>query len=138
MKASGKPLLLTASIIYIIIGALLIIFGILALILAQTVMDLIADAGFAEAIAIMPSGLIGGALFLAFLVPGIVDLIIGIIGTKKSAIASSATFFIVVGIILAAITLIFSITALGIGTIVSLVLPALFIIGGFMNKKDAA
>ncbi len=137
MKSSGKPWLMTASVIYIVIGAILIILSLLALVLSGLIWDFVNSMGVAQAIAFIPFEVLSGVLFLVFLIPGIFDLVIGIIGVKQSGDSSKAMFFIVVGIVLAALTLIGSFSTLGFGTILSLILPALFIIGGFMNKKDA-
>jgi len=81
--------------------------------------------------------LLGGALFVIFLILAAVDLVIGIIGVKQCGDPSKALFFIIVGFILGGLTLISLIVAFSVWNLLGLVMPVLYIVGGFMNKKAA-
>ncbi len=76
-------------------------------------------------------------LFALFLIPAAVNLIIEIIGVKKSSNPLQASFFIVTGIVLSILSLII-VVAMGPLNLPALVMPALFIIGGCLYKRAAA
>ncbi len=129
MNAPGSGLLKVISILYIIFGAIFAVFMLLSLALGSVIADL--AEGFIGGL----GAIVGGVLFLVFLIPAAADLVIGIIGVKKADDQSAATFFIVVGIVLTALTLIGLILSFSALSLLGLVMPVLFIVGGYMNKN---
>lgn len=130
MNAPGKTLLKVVSILFIIFGAIALIVSIIALIGASVVAALVPLAGI----------LIVGTIIM--IIVSVLELVLGIIGLKKCGDPSQANFFIVSGIILcvlALVSLIFSIAGGGfnVTSLIGFVLPILYIVGGFMNKKAA-
>jgi hypothetical protein len=137
MNAPGKGILKAASILFIIFGVISIIASII----------LLAGAGIATAVlGEFGAGALGGllmAVVVLALIVSVLMLVIGIIGVgKRSGDPSKAGFYIVTGVILCILSLI----SLVIGivnnsfqwtSLVSFVLPILYIIGGAMNKKAA-
>ncbi len=132
MNAPGSGLLKVISILYIIFGAIFAVFMLLSLALGPAISSITEGVlgGF--------GAMLGGILFLVFLIPAAVDLVIGIIGVKKAGDPSAAMFFIVVGIVLGVLTLISLITSFSIVSLLGLVMPVLFIVGGVQNKNAAA
>ncbi len=132
MNAPGSGLLKVISILYIVFGAIFAVFMLLSLALGPVISDLTEGllGGF--------GAILGGILFVVFLIPAAVDLVIGIIGVKKAGEPAAALFFIVVGIVLAALTLVGLIMSFSIWSLLGLVMPALFIVGGFMNKNTVS
>ncbi len=133
MNAPAKGLLKVVSILFIIFGAIATIVSLLGV--------------FGSAVLSSVVGAIGGVLLLIMIVAllsSVLHLVLGIIGVgKRSADPSKAGFYIVSGIILVVlglISLILGFTS-DAGTswssYVGFVLPILYIIGGFMNKKAA-
>jgi len=129
MNAPGKTMLKVVSIIYIVIGAICTLLMILSLFLGSLLASLAGD--FFGAL----GAIFGGALFVIFLIPAAVDLVIGIIGLRLCDDPSKALFFIVVGFIMGGLALISLIIAFSIWNLIGLVLPVLYIVGGFRNKK---
>lgn len=130
MNAPGSGLLKVISILYIIFGAIFAVLMLLSLALGPVISNLTEGVlgGYAS--------ILGGILFVVFLIPAAVDLVIGIIGVKKAGEPSAALFFIVIGIVLAALTLLGMFTSgISIASLLGLVMPVLFIVGGFMNKN---
>ena len=135
MNAPGKGLLKVISVLYIVFGAIFAVLMLLSLFLSAMLVPLVADylAGYGAI-----GALVGGILFVVFLVPAAVNLIFGIIGVKSAGNPSKATFFIVTGIILTVLSLsgvVFS--EFSVWNLVPLVMPVLFIVGGALNKKAA-
>ncbi len=136
MNAPGKGLLKVVSILFIIFGAIATIISLLGLLGSAALSSMGEEVGAA----------IGGILMVAMvvaLISSVLELILGIIGIKKCGDPSKAGYFIVVGIILVVISfvpLIIGITSGGFiwTSLVSFVLPILYIVGGFMNKKVVA
>lgn len=129
MNAPGKSILRIVSILYIVFG------GIFALMM---LLSLFFSAGLATLVEGMLGTLgtwIGGLLFVAFLIPAAVDLIIGILGVKYADEPSKTSFFIVIGIILSVLTLISLISSFTVWSLIMLVMPVLYIVGGYMNKN---
>jgi len=132
MNAPGKTMLKVVSIIYIVIGAICALLMILSLFLGSLL------ASLANNIFGALGGILGGALFIVFLIPAAADLIVGIIGVKFCGDPSKASFFIVVGFIMGGLMLISLFSAFSVWNLISLVLPVLYIIGGYRNKKAAS
>ena len=132
MNAPGKSLLKTVSILYIIIGAFFAVLMLLSLAIGPTLMGL----GLGSLLGIF-GGIVGGVLFIVFLIPAAVNLIIGIMGVRRSGNPNNANFFIGVGSILGALTLFSLFGAVTLWNLLGLVMPVLFIVGGSMNKKAA-
>ena len=135
MNAPGQTLLKVVSILYIIFGALFALVALLSLflgsLLTSFVTSLVGDYGA------LVGGAVGIVLFIVFLIIAAVDLVAGIIGVKQCGNPSKATFFIVFGFILGGLSLISFITNFQIGNLIGMVMPVLFIVGGFMNKNAA-
>jgi len=131
MNAPGKTMLKVVSIIYIVIGAICALLMILSLFLGSLL------ASLANNIFGALGGILGGALFIVFLIPAAADLIVGIIGVKFCGDPSKASFFIVVGFIMGGLMLISLFGAFSIWNLLGLVLPILYIVGGFMNRNAA-
>jgi hypothetical protein len=129
-NAPGKTMLQVVSIIFIVFGAIATIVSIIAL--AGSALLTAAVGGF-------------GALFLVVsiiaLASGVLELIIGILGLKKSKDPSKANFFIGWGIAMCVINLITMILSFLPGaafswtSLIGFILPVLYIVGGVMNKK---
>jgi hypothetical protein len=131
MNAPGKGILKVTSILYIIFGSLLALVALLSLVLGPVVASVF--GGFFGAI----GGMVGIVLFIVFLILAAIDLVAGIIGIKQCGDPSKALFFIIFGFIVGGLTFISLITDFSVGNIVGLVMPVLFIVGGFLNKKAA-
>lgn len=131
MNAPGKGILKIVSILYIIFGSLFALLMLLSLFLGSVL------ASWAGSFFGGISALIGGLLFVMFLIPAAVDLIVGIIGLKNSEVPSKAQFFIVTGIVLTALTLILLMFSFTIWGVIMFAMPVLYIVGGYMNKNAA-
>lgn len=126
MEAQGKVMLKVASILYIVSGGLLVLLSLIALV-------------FSSLLANMTYGIftwLGSYIVIILLIAAVVDLVIGIVGVKQSANPSKAMFFIVTGIVLGVLGLISLISAFSFVSFIGLVLPVLFIVGGFQNKNS--
>ena len=132
MDAPGKTMLKVVSILYIIFGAICVLLMLLSLFIGPLLASLAGDM-FG-----LFGGLLGGALFIVFLIPAAVDLVVGILGLRFCDNPAKSTFFIVVGFILGILMLISLFGAFSIWNLIGLAMPVLYIIGGFMNKKAAA
>ncbi len=131
MNAPGKGILKVVSILYIVFGGLFALLALLSLFLGPLLGSLLGS--FFGAI----GGVAGIVLFFIFLFIAAVDLVAGIIGVRQSGDPSKALFFIIFGFILGGLSLISFITNFEIGNLIGLVMPVLFIVGGFMNKNAA-
>jgi hypothetical protein len=129
MNAPGKGLLKVVSILYIVFGGIFALCMILSLFLGSLFVSLAGNMFGAF------GGILGGLLFVVFLIPAAVDLVVGIIGVKQSGDPSKALFFIIFGFILGGLTLISLISSFSVWGLLGLVMPVLFIVGGFMNKN---
>ncbi len=129
--APGKTMLKVVSILYIVFGGFFAILAILALIASSVLANFPFFYGFFGAWA---GAWIGGIIFVVLLLIAAVDITIGIIGVKQCGNPSASLFFIITGFILGALSLISVIGAFG-WNVVSLAMPVLFIIGGFMNQN---
>ncbi len=136
MNAPGTTLLKVVSILYIICGGLFALIALLSLFLGSMLGTFVSSllGGYA-------AGLVGGAvgiiLFIVFLIIAAIDLVAGIVGIKQCGDPSKATFFIVFGFILGGLSLISFITNFQVGNLIGLIMPVLFIVGGFLNKNAA-
>ena len=127
MDAPGKGMLKVVSILFIIFGAI------------ATIVSIIAIIGSA----VLTAYTVGfGAIFLVgsilLLIVSVLELIIGIIGLKKCADPSQAGFFIVTGIVLVVLGLVsmfLTISNFQVTSLISFILPILYIVGGYMNKN---
>lgn len=127
MNAPGKGMLKVTSILFIIFGAIATIVSILGLI----------GAGMISAVTMGATAILTVAMVLLLLV-SVAELVIGIIGIKKSGDPTKAMFFVVTGIILCVLTLVSMIMSFQVTSLIGFVLPVLYIIGGFMNKNATA
>ena len=131
MNAPGKGILKIVSIMYIIFGSIFALMMLLSLFLGSLL------ASWAGSLLGAFSAIVGGLLFVIFLIPAAVDLIVGIIGFKNSDIPSKAQYFIVTGIVLTALTLILLMFSFTIWGVIMFAMPVLYIVGGYMNKNAA-
>lgn len=130
MEAPGKGLLKVVSILYIIFGVIMVLFLILLLFGVNWLYSPTSAVGSA----FMGILNFGGILFIIAVV---LELIMGIVGYKKSDEPSQANYFIVIGIILGIIAFISMISFFNIFTLIGFILPVLYIIGGAMNRRAA-
>lgn len=125
MEAQGKVMLKVTSILYIVCGGLWALGALIALVASS----MIADMAFGI------WAWLGSYVAIVFLIMAAVNLVIGIIGVKQCADPSKAMFFIVTGIVLGVLAFI-SIFSSFLTGLIGLVLPVLFIVGGFQNKNS--
>ena len=126
----GAGFLKVCGILMIIGGALGIILGLIALLGVAALAALGASSGTLTFSAIL------------VIVSGILELIAGIVGVKNCKNPEKATSCIVWGVIVAVLTIISQIISVAGGgkfdvlsCITGLVVPVLFIVGAFLNKK---
>lgn len=134
MDAPGKGILKVVSVLFIIFGAIATVLSIIALVGSAWLSSQAGNA--ASALAAGFTGLlVAGSIVL--LITSVLELILGIIGLKKSDEPSQANFFIISGIILSVLALVGLIIYFQLTSLISFVLPVLYIVGGAMNKKAA-
>lgn len=121
--APGKTMLKVVSILFIIGGGL----GALLSLIAIFTLGALGFGIVPGVIAGLVLGIIGSAA----------ELVVGIMGLKKCDDPKQAMFFIVTGIVLCAVNFISMILYFQASSLISFVLPILYIVGGFMNKKAA-
>lgn len=132
MNAPGKSILKVTSILFIIFGPIAIIVNVIALAGSVVLTAVTAD------VEVQGAAVQGAVLIIASsigLVAGLCNLIFGIIGLKKCSDSAKASFFVVAGIILCVLQLVSMIMLFSVPSLIGFVLPILFILGGFMNKK---
>lgn len=135
MNAPGKGLLKTVSILFIIFGAIATVISLLGVIGSAALTTVGGAIGTA----------LGGLLMVALVVLLIVsaaELIIGILGVRRSDDPTKSVFFITTGIILGVLSLIPLIINATAGafqwmSLIGFVLPILYIVGGAMNRRAA-
>lgn len=135
MDAPGKGILKTVSILFVIFGAIVTIVAPVGLI-GSAALSSVGGLGTAA---------LGGILIVAMvllLIVSVLELILGILGIRKSGDPNKAGYFITVGIVLSILSL--ASMAVGIAGgdfsvwgLIGFVLPVLYIIGGIMNKRGA-
>jgi len=139
MEKQSNGFLKVTGILLIIGGSVSIIVGLLAVACSSVLVaaDVALDAGAGTGLLMVASILI--------LVSGVVSLIAGIVGVKNAAKPEKAGSCIVWGvlvIVLAVLGNILTMVAGGplnyISIVTGLVLPALYLLGAFQNKKRAA
>ena len=135
MNAPGKTLLKVVSILYIIFGALFALAALLSLFLGSLIGSFV--SGFFGDYSALLGGAIGIVLFIVFLILAAIDLVAGIVGIKQCGDPSKSMFFIVFGFILGGLSLISFITNFQVGNLIGIIMPALFVVGGFLNKNAA-
>lgn len=138
MNAPGKGLLKTVSILFIIFGAIATIVSLLGVLGSAVLTSVAGEYGAAA---------VGGMLMIVtiiLLIVSVLELVLGIVGLKKSGDPAQAQFFIVTGIILCVLSLaslvlgIIGETGFNPMSLIGFVLPVLYIVGGNMNKKAVA
>ena len=133
MDAPGKGILKTVSILFIIFGAI------------AAVICLVGILGFAALSTtggVIGAG-IGSLLMVAtvlLLIVSVLELILGIVGLKKCGEPSQAGYFITTGIVLSVLSLVSMIVGIAgsgftLTSLIGFVLPVLYIVGGYMNRK---
>jgi len=117
MKDSGKVLLKVISVIFII-------FGVIAVIASLIALFTLSGLGTAWVVAT-----------IILLISSLIELIIGIIGYKKSADPGESNFFIVTGFVLGILMLISIVMSFSVWNLIGFILPVLYIIGGYMLRS---
>jgi len=133
MEGKSNKFLKVTGILMIIGGSISIILGIIAVLAVSVVAALGADPGLLTFSAIL------------FLLGGVVSFVAGIVGVKNAAKPEKAMSCIVLGILTAVISCFGNIIGVVagnnfdfVGLVTGLVLPALYLIGAFQNKKLAS
>lgn len=123
--AQGRGILKVVSILFMVWGAIAIILSIIAIV-------------GAAAVTVVTLGWAGFVLVAAVivLIASVIQLVIGILGLKKSEDPSQANFFIVTGIVLCVLQFIGMIMHFTVTGLIGFVLPILFIVGGYMNRNS--
>lgn len=134
MDAPGKGLLKAASVLFIVFGAIATFLYVLGFFASAALTSII--GGVSTAAAIAAGGLLMAGIVIHLIV-SVLELIIGIIGLKKSDNPDQANYFITVGFVLAALALLGIIFSYRFTGLIALVLPILYIVGGYMNKSSA-
>ena len=132
MNAPGKGLLKFVSILFIVFGAIALVVSILAMSVAIAAVDYLGDIG-----------IIAVAAVIIMLIVSVLELVLGIVGLKKSGDPAKGGFFITTGIILCVLALASLILGIAAGSfdvtsLIGFILPVLYIVGGSMNKKALA
>lgn len=117
MKYSGKTLLKVISVIFILFGIISVIVSLIALI----------------NIAGLGTGWVVATIIV--LVSSLIELVIGILGYKKSGDSGEARFFIITGFVLGIILLISLVLSFSVLTLIGFALPVLYIVGGYMLRN---
>jgi hypothetical protein len=133
MSAPGSGILKVTSILLIVFGAIAVIAFITLLLVTSLSEELINENQAGLFALIMAMSLFG-------LVISVLELVLGIIGLTKCKNPNMAAYFIVVGIVLCAFSLIdivssFSSYRFSFISLINIVLSILYIIGGSMNKR---
>ncbi|MFZ5975589.1 MAG: hypothetical protein ACOYU3_09350 [Bacillota bacterium] len=133
MDAPGKGILKVASILFIIFGAIATFLYVLGFFASAALTTFIGEFSTVAALAA------GGVLMIGIilhLIVSVLELIIGFVGLRKSGDPSDANFFITVGFILGGLALIGMLLNFRISGLIGFVLPIMYILGGYMNKKE--
>ncbi len=136
MDAPAKGLLKVSSILFIVFAAISVVVSIVGLIGVAALAALGASYDTTGAVAVA-----GGVAIFAMIiaiVSSLIQLVVGILGVKKSGDATKAQFFIVTGFIIGGLQLISIVISFNFLGLIGLVLPILYIVGGFQNKKAAS
>ncbi len=144
MNAPGKGMLKVTSILLIIFGAIDTFFSLIGVACAaacssaiNSATDILSEYGAAG---VANLGTVSLVLTLIAALLGIAELVFGIMGMKKYADPSQASFFIMSGIVMCALFLVDIVVAtillsFPVMSVIGFVLPILYIVGGNMNKK---
>jgi hypothetical protein len=136
LNTPGKGLLKTVSILFIVFGAIATVVSLAGVVGSAALTALGGAVGTAL------GGILLVALFIMLAV-SILELIVGIIGVNRAGNPAKANFFITTGIILGVLSIVPLIIGASTGSfpwmsLISFILPILYIMGGFMNKSAAA
>lgn len=137
MDAPGKNLLRVTSILLIIFGAIDAFISIIGLACTSFLSNAATGITGSAVAGTALGGMLAVAAFL-LLASGVLDLILGILGLKKCGDPAQANYFIVCGIVLCIVPFISMVMSFQITSLIGFVLPALYIVGGYMNRKAAA
>jgi len=139
MEAKSNGFLKVTGILMIIGGVLSFIVGIIAVLGVALVATIAAAAG-----APVSAGLLTFSCILV-LVSGVVSFVAGIMGVKNANKPEKAQKCIVIGIIVIILSILGTILSLAAGgkfnfinLITGLIIPVLYLLGAFQNKKAAA
>lgn len=132
MKTPGKIILKISSIIFILYGALYLVSSFFHL--AGSSLSSLLNSPLPQ-FALVASGMTLVAIAIAF-AAGILQIVIGIIGLKKSEKPRDSNFFITWGIILCIVEVIPLILSYRSTSLIAVILALLFVIGGVVNKRS--
>ncbi len=117
MNDGGKMLLKIGSVVLVIFGVIATVVSIIALINS------------------MGYGAIWVVATILLLISSVAELIIGIMGLRKSDDKSEANFFIITGFVLVILMIISLIMSFSAWNLIGFLLPILYIVGGYMLKN---
>lgn len=135
MDAPGKGMLRFVSVLFIIWGIVVTLFSLLALFASAVLVSVVGI--FSTTVATAAGGILL-VVCVILLISGILQLITGILGLKKSGDTTQADFFIMNGCILCGMILISMIISFQVIALIGFILSALYIAGGVMNKNATA
>lgn len=136
---SGSKLLKVVSIIMIVYGAIIAVLGLITTLGGGALMG----ADVADADEAMAVGSFAAMLGVVFLFSGIIEIVTGVIGLKASKDNGKHKAAFVIGIISVISAGYSLITALGgdggsiLGSVVGLILPALYLYGVYQTRQGA-
>lgn len=136
MKAPGSQMLKVCSILFIVFGAIAAVASLIIFLVAVVFTGAVASVTDSSVATAISGVFILGSLLLV--VASAAELVVGIIGVKKSPDPKQFNFFIVSGIILCVLELVSMISNFSVFSLIGFVLPVLYIIGGFQNKNAVA
>jgi len=131
MEAPGNLLLKVTSVLFIIYGVATVLLSLIVLLFSSLVTSL------GGVIALTAGGVFFAASVI-ILVTSVLGLVSAILGLKRSNDPSKADFFIVNGCVLCTLMLLGMLLGFQMIGLFGLVLPALYVAGGLMNKRAAA
>lgn len=120
MYAPAKVLLKVVSVLFIIFGSIASVASIIGLVGGST-------PGMGGDIVV--------TAMIVSLVLSIFELVLGIVGLRRSENPEHANFFLISGVVLCVVALISMILSFQVTSLIGFVLPILFIIGGAMQKN---
>ena len=129
---TAKGILKVVSVLFIIKGSILSLISLMTIFASGLLKTMIGEVS-APVAAVAGGVLIGGGVI--FLIASVIELVIGVLGLKKSDDPSQSGYFIVAGAIIAAFALISLIIAPHILCMIGFSLPILYIVGGYMLKE---
>jgi hypothetical protein len=137
MSEKGRNLLKTASILFIVIGAFCALFAIVGMACAGCLSNAATDlTGIQGTGAALGGVLLAGSVVL--FVSGVLELVVGIMGYKKSGGPPHYHFFIAWGVVLGVLMLLSLTLNFSVWGLIGLAPPILYVVGGYMGRNAKA